>query len=75
MAKRLTDEEMVDRIKHLIHSLSRECDSIQVLVTRVDEESDLTVSLDLGKGNYYSRLGMVSDWLIKQKKLTCNEVK
>jgi len=38
-------------------------DSIQVFFTKYNRTDDTTTSITTGKGNWYTRVGKVSEWL------------
>ena len=60
-------------LRQAADGLMEHFDTVQLLVTKhVPEDKDLdgTVSLHIGRGNYYARFGQVIDWLTKQDEYT-----
>lgn len=55
-------ETLAPRIQEILDELSEHFDSIQILGTFMDEDGD-TGKLSMGKGNYYARRGLASEFV------------
>lgn len=54
-------------IQQSLDVLGEHFDSVQVFVTKHDQgQSDGTVCINLGAGNWYARYGQVKEWMVKQ---------
>jgi hypothetical protein len=63
-------EQSVQVVQRAVDALSEHFDSVQVFVSRHDgERPDQTLTIQIGAGNWFTRLGQVRDWLIKQDEL------
>jgi len=58
-----SDQEFVD--SELSKMIER-FDSVQIFVTRHSGEADNTAAYETGGGNFYARLGQISEWLAIQ---------
>jgi hypothetical protein len=64
------EEEDMKRIKEAAASLGEHFDTVQIFVTRHDADSIGSVNATYGSGNWFARLGLVRDWLIRQDEFT-----
>lgn len=63
-AQRDADVAMIRR--HLAE-LGEHFDTAQIFVTRhMPAEEDGTVTLQMGTGNYYARVGHIGEWMVAQ---------
>lgn len=53
--------------------LAEHFESVQIMVTRHVGEEENTFSLEVGRGNFYTRLGHVHEWLSMQDQFQRNE--
>lgn len=71
------DQDMV-RLKAVCAELGEHFDSIQIFCTRQQDEQDGeagTVNCSWGSGNWFTRKGQVSEWLLKAEERTRMEVR
>ena len=65
----MSDESSEDRDLSIVRShaaqLAEHFDTVQIFVTRHDEQQDGTIAVDRGEGNWYARFGQVKEWIIK----------
>lgn len=50
-----------------INKLIEHSDSVRIFATF--QEDDITKSLTLGRGNFYSQYGLIKEWLIRQDEI------
>lgn len=54
-------------VKKHLNELGEHFESVHIFVTRHEPELDKgTISLQLGIGNWFTRYGQISEWLIKR---------
>jgi hypothetical protein len=59
-----TNEQDMLRIKNAVEQLGEHFDAVQVFATRHEHGiEDGTLSFRYGSGNFYARIGQVSEWL------------
>lgn len=62
----MIDKELQDHdesfVNQKIEELMRHFDAVQIFVTR-QEPGDRTMAYSSGRGNFYSRWGLVNEWL------------
>lgn len=59
-------ENDLERVDAAINLLSEHFDAVQIFASRHEPETeDGTVSVEKGSGNWFTRYGQVSDWMIK----------
>jgi len=71
----LDEDEDIVRLQKHVDELMEHYDSVLILVTRHDVEAKGTLEVDAGGGNFYARLGMVEEWLEKQRQRIREKVK
>lgn len=70
------DDRDERRLKEAVAHLREHFDSVQIVVTRYNTApSGGTVIRYKGSGNYYARIGSVTDWLITQEEKSREEVR
>lgn len=61
----------IDKIRSLVDDacirLIEHVDSVQIMVTFHAENGETTSSYEKGMGNFFARLGQVSEWLAMQR--------
>lgn len=69
------DDDM-NRVNAACEALGEHFDTVQIFVTRHDAyERDGTVSIALGRGDWFSRYGKVQEWMIRQDERTRKDVR
>lgn len=70
-----TRDQDMERVQACANQLMEHFDSVQIFVTRHEEvESQGTVNINLGAGNYFTRSGHVREWIIKQDQQARQEI-
>jgi hypothetical protein len=54
-------------LKSHVAQLAEHFDSVHISCTRFDAESEGTVNVHWGEGNWFARYGSVRAWLLKQE--------
>lgn len=63
--------EDMERVEAACRALGEHFDSVQIFVTRHEPfQRDGTVNINVGEGNWFTRYGQVSDWMIRQNERT-----
>lgn len=58
-------------VKRHVAELGEHFDSVQIFVTRFEAGVEQhTVSVQLGSGNWFARMGHIRDWLVKEDEAT-----
>lgn len=60
------DDERIEIIRSHVARLLEHFDSVEIFVTRQDEESEATDAFNLGGGNLYARIGQIRQWLMME---------
>lgn len=68
MSKEL--QQLVDKVTQ---DLSEHCDSVRIFV--VVHDNDLSRAYTCGKGNFYSQVGQVTEWLERQHEQVRNDAR
>jgi hypothetical protein len=71
----------VQRVQDTLDLLSEHFDSVQIFVTRFDTSAESddgeegTISVARGTGNWFSRFGVVRDWIVKSEEKMREDVR
>lgn len=67
----IDNEEKIDLdlLKKHAADLGEHFDSVQIIVTKHESDEIGTVFAHQGAGDYYARLGAVTEWLTRQEEL------
>lgn len=68
-----TDEVIQQKSKQFVEQITEHADSVRLFVTF--HEAGVTKSFVIGDGNFYAQLGLVSEWLVRQKEIVREDVK
>ena len=69
-----TEKEDLKIVKDACARLMEHFDSVQILTTRDDHKIG-TVNVSFGSGNYFSRIGLVRNWLLTEEEYSKEEVR
>lgn len=67
-SEQIFDKE-VERIEKVVGQLMEHFDTVQVFATRHDTSDKAvggTLSFNVGRGNWYARMGHIREWIIKE---------
>jgi hypothetical protein len=66
-----TEDPDMELVKKACQTLMEHFDSVQIFVTRHEPyESEGTVNISYGDGNWFTRYGQVKEWTIKTEERT-----
>jgi len=66
-------EELQRLVDKAAQDLSEHCDSVRIFV--VTHDNDLSKAYTSGKGNFYSQVGQVTEWLERQHEYVRNDAR
>ncbi len=66
-------EELQRLVDKTAQDLSEHCDSVRIFV--VTHDNDLSKAYTSGKGNFYSQVGQVTEWLERQHEYVRNDAR
>lgn len=69
------EDQDTDRVRQAAEALGEHFDTVQILVTRHEEESVGTTNVCWGKGNWFARYGQVREWLLKSEERTKESIR
>ena len=69
----MSNDEMKDVVQRSAAALAEHFDSVQIFVTRHDGGKEVSQSYETGRGNFYTRLGQISEWMAIQNQYQRNE--
>lgn len=72
------EDQDLERLKVASADLAEYFDSVQIFVTRLQDKEDGdegTVNASWGTGNWFTRKGQVSEWLLKAEERSRREVR
>lgn len=60
----MAEQEIVDRVEKCLRELSEHFSSVQIFVSREDEDMEMgtTAAYTSGKGSWFARLGQIDEW-------------
>lgn len=58
-------EELQKLVDKVAQDLSEHCDSVRIFI--VVHDNDLSKAYSSGKGNFYSQLGQITEWIERQQ--------
>lgn len=64
------DSDVEEVVNRACAQLAEHFDSVQIFVTRHRGEDSITQNMEVGRGNFYARLGHIRDWLNMQDEFT-----
>ncbi len=64
------DSQVEEIVNRACAQLAEHFDSVQIFVTRHKGENQVTQNMEVGRGNFYARLGHVREWLCMQDQFT-----
>ena len=59
----MQNDERLKIIESHCSQLMEHFDSVQIFATKYDGETGMTTNAEDGKGNWFSRIGQVTEWL------------
>lgn len=62
----MTPEQIESFINHKLSEIMEVCDSCQIVVTVMDNNTETCSSFSIGSGNIYARIGSVQEWINRQ---------
>lgn len=66
-----TQDAEIEMVQKHVTELGEFWDNVSIFVSKHEEGTDRgTVTVNLGSGNYYARIGHVKDWIIKEDEET-----
>ena len=70
----MNNDEMLKIIEGYCSKLMEHFDSVQIFATKYEGEKEVTRNIANGKGNWFSRIGQITDWLNKEKACSIESV-
>jgi hypothetical protein len=68
----MTPEDNLAKVREHVEALGEFFDTVQIFVTR--DEDHATHSVHLGAGNWFARLGQVTEWVTKEDECSRSSV-